>query len=60
MGLVVTTDEKGMKVYRKDRQTQAGGTFATYSIKIASKKKDGNWVNGCYFLHSLTKQPQRN
>lgn len=46
MGLVVTTDEKEIKIYRKDRQTQAGGTFATYSIKIASKKKDGNWVNG--------------
>ena len=46
MGLTVTTDGKAVTVYRKDRDTQSGGKFTTYSIGIASKDKEGNWVNG--------------
>ena len=46
MGLRAVTDEKPVTIYRKDRDTQNGGKFTTYSIGIASKDKDGNWVNG--------------
>lgn len=46
MGLSLLTDEKGVKVYRKDRETRNGGTFATYSLGVASKDMNGNWVNG--------------
>lgn len=46
MGLKIETDGKAVTVYRKDRDTQNGGKFTTYSIGIASKDKDGNWVNG--------------
>lgn len=43
--ITVTTDDKGVKIYRKDRQTQ-NGTFATYSMMISSKLQDGSWLNG--------------
>lgn len=46
MGLKVTTDGKAVTVYVKEKQTQNGGTFKTYSIAVASKYKDGNWING--------------
>lgn len=46
MGLNVTSDDKGIKVYRKDRETKSGGTFATYSLAISSKDASGNWING--------------
>lgn len=46
MGMKVLTDGKPVTVYRKDRQTQNGGTFTTYTLGISSKDKDGNWVNG--------------
>lgn len=44
MGLIITTDDRGTKIYRKDKQTRSGGTFATYSTSISSKKQDGSWV----------------
>lgn len=44
MGLTVTSDEKGVKVIRKDK-TWSGGTFATYSLMISSKVND-EWLNG--------------
>ena len=46
MGLTVKTDGKPVTVYAKERQTQNGGKFATYCLGVASKDKDGNWVNG--------------
>lgn len=45
MGLTVTSDDKGVKVYVKNKEW-SGGSFKTYSIGISSKGKDGNWVNG--------------
>ena len=46
MGLKLVSDDKGpVKVFRKDKE-YAGGTFATYSVGVSSKDKDGNWVNG--------------
>ena len=46
MGLTVKTDGKPVTVYAKERQTQNGGKFTTYCLGVASKDKDGNWVNG--------------
>lgn len=46
MGLVTTTDGKPVTIYRKDKTTSSGKTFATYSIAVSSKDKDGNWTNG--------------
>lgn len=46
MGLKVVTDGKAVTVYRKDRPTQNGTVFTTYTLGISSKDKDGNWVNG--------------
>lgn len=44
MGLTVTSDEKGVKVIRKDKEW-SGGTFATYSLMVSSKVND-EWQNG--------------
>ena len=46
MGLKVMTDGKPVTVYRKEKDTQSGGKFVTYSLGISSKDKDGNWVQG--------------
>ena len=46
MGLKVVTDSKPVTVYRKDRPTQSGSVFTTYTLGISSKDKDGNWQNG--------------
>lgn len=43
--ITLKTDDKGIKVFRKDRQTKAGGTFATYSISISSKDRNDAWVS---------------
>lgn len=42
MSVKITTDDKGIKVFRKDK-TWSGGTFATYSCKISSKDKNDEW-----------------
>lgn len=46
MGLKITTDGKPVTVFKNERTTQNGGKFTTYSLAVASKDKDGNWVNG--------------
>lgn len=43
MGATLTADK--VKVFRKDKEW-SGGTFATYSIGVSSKDKDGNYING--------------
>lgn len=45
MGLVIKTDDKGIKIFRKDKTSSAGNPYTTYCRKISSKDKDGNWVN---------------
>ena len=45
MGLVVTTDDKGVRVYASEKEGQ-NGKFMTYSVGVNSKNQDGNWVNG--------------
>lgn len=46
MGLKITTDGRPVTVYANERTTQSGGKFMSYSIGVASKDKDGNWING--------------
>ena len=46
MGLKITTDGKPVTVYRQDKTTQSGVSYTQYSLGVASKDKDGNWVNG--------------
>ena len=41
----LTTDDKGVKIYRKDKVTKSGENFATYSLMVSSKSQDGNWIN---------------
>ena len=48
------TEDKGVRVYKKEKQW-SGGTFYTYSLSVASKDKDGNWLNAyidCQFKKS--------
>lgn len=45
MGLIVKTDDKGVKIFANEMEG-AYGKFTKYSIGIATKKKDGTWVNG--------------
>lgn len=56
MGLVVSTDEKGVKVYANEK-TSENGKFTTYCLGVNSKNQDGNWVNGylnCKFKKGVT------
>lgn len=46
MGVKLLTDDRSVTIFRKDKQTSNGGTFATYCMGISSKDKDGNWING--------------
>ena len=46
MGLKITTDDKDVMVFRQDKVSQAGNAYTQYSLGVASKDKDGNWVNG--------------
>lgn len=46
MGLKCVTDGRPVTVYANERTTQSGGKFMSYSIGVASKDKDGNWING--------------
>ena len=45
MGLTVTTDDKGVKVFANEKEGP-NGKFTLYSIGVSSKNKDGSWVNG--------------
>lgn len=45
MGLIVSTDDKGVKVYAKEKEG-AHGKFMTYTLGVNSKNKDGEWANG--------------
>jgi len=46
MGLRISTDDKGVKVFKKVRDTKNGGKFATYCLAVSSKDLEGNWLNG--------------
>ena len=40
MGLVITTDDKGLKIWRDDK-----GQFPRYSYSISRKNDNDQWVN---------------
>ena len=46
MGLKVITERGPVTVYRQDKTSQNGVAYTQYSIGVASKTADGNWVNG--------------
>lgn len=43
MSMIVTTDDKGITVYAKERES-ANGKFLTYSLPVSSKDTSGNWI----------------
>lgn len=45
MGLIVKSDEKGVKIYAKEIDG-SNGKFTTYSLGVNSKNTNGEWVNG--------------
>lgn len=45
MGLKITTDERGIKIYRHEKEGRTG-KFYTYSTMVSSKDTDGNYING--------------
>ena len=56
MGLIVTSDDKGVKVFAKERES-ANGKYFTYTIGVSSKNQDGSWSNGyvaCRFKKGVT------
>lgn len=46
MGLKIVTDDRPVKIIRKDKVSSAGNAYTQYSAMVASKDKDGNWHNG--------------
>lgn len=63
MGLLITTDDKPVMVFREDKEYK-GETFASYKIGVSSKSKDGkDWIKSyvpCRFkkgveLENMTK-----
>lgn len=45
MGLVVSTDDKGVKVFANEKDGP-NGKFTLYSLGVNSKNQNGEWVNG--------------
>lgn len=45
MGLTVSTDDKGVKVFANEKEGP-NGKFMTYSVGVNSKNANGEWVNG--------------
>jgi hypothetical protein len=54
MGLKVITDGKAVTVYRQDKTSQSGNSYAQYSIGVSSKNANGEWLNG--FLDCVFKK----
>ena len=46
MGLKIVTDDRPVKIIRKDKVSAAGNAYTQYSAMVASKDKYGNWHNG--------------
>jgi hypothetical protein len=56
MGLTVKSDDKGVKIYAKEKESSYG-KYMTYSLGISSKNQSGDWVNGfinCKFKKGVT------
>lgn len=43
MGLTVTTDDRGTKVYKQIKTNTKGENYALYSTQVSTKDKTGNW-----------------
>ena len=45
MGLKITTDDRGIKVYRKDNISKAGNPYSRFFIMTSSKNQDGSFTS---------------
>ena len=45
---MITLIADKVRIFRKDKTTNNGSTFATYSFSVSSKDKDGNWVSSWF------------
>lgn len=43
MGLLVTTDEKGVMIFANEKEKQDGTKYTLYSIPISKKDDNGKW-----------------
>lgn len=56
MGLQVTTDDKGVRIYANEKEG-ANGKFTIYSLGVTRKDQNGDWVTGyinCRFKKGVT------
>lgn len=45
MGLNISTDEKGIKIYKQIKSNTNGQEYPIYSTQISNRDKHGNWKN---------------
>ena len=45
MGLIVTSDDKGVRVFANECEGQYG-KYTRYRVGVSGKDKDGKWING--------------
>jgi len=45
MGILLTTDERGVKIFRKDGVSKNGKNYSLYSFSVSSKDMSGNWIS---------------
>lgn len=48
MGAKVVSDDKGVKIFRKDNVSSNGTPYTNYSMGVSSKNTDGSWNNKYY------------
>lgn len=51
----LTSEDRAVMIFRNDKEYN-GKKFATYSMSVSSKDKDGNWVGGfleCSFKNGV-------
>lgn len=46
MGIKLTSDDRGVKIFRKDGTSSSGNPYTLYSMSVSSKDIKGEWVNG--------------
>lgn len=46
MGLKIVTDDRPVKIIRKDKVSAAGNAYTQYSAMVSSKDRNDEWHNG--------------
>lgn len=44
--ITVTTDENGVKIYAKEKESSKGTKYTLYWMSVSSRDAAGNWHNG--------------